>query len=298
VIVFQDVTAAPPMKGTQMVRFKLLGSLEISNSGRTCAITPPKVRQVLALLLVRTGKLVQVDSVIEELWADAPPRRASNTVQTYVYQLRKIIDQEGLAPAGRELLFTQPFGYQLQIAPEQLDICVFEAEVAEGRRMLDAGQPERASQRLRQALDLWTGPPLADVVQGNLLSTHALHLQELRMRALELRIQTDVHLGRDRDLIGELRSLVARYPLHEWFHGQLIGALARAGRRAEALAAYSELRALLNRELGLDPSPELQRIHQEMLAPAPGSSGLWTEDFALADFGRSPALANGSQRGR
>ncbi|TDE32611.1 AfsR/SARP family transcriptional regulator [Actinomadura sp. 6K520] len=282
-----------------MVRFKLLGSLEISNSGRTCAITPPKVRQVLALLLVRTGKLVQVDSVIEELWAEASPRRAANTVQTYVYQLRKIIDQEGLAPAGRELLFTQPFGYQLQIEPEQLDICVFEAEVAEGRRMLDAGQPERASQRLRQALDLWTGPPLADVVQGNLLSTHALHLRELRMRALELRIQTDVHLGRDRDLIGELRSLVARYPLHEWFHGQLIGALARAGRRAEALAAYAELRALLDRELGLDPSPELQRIHQEMLAPAPGaSSGLWTEDFALPDFGRSPALANGSRRGR
>lgn len=97
--------------------------------------------------------------------------------------------------------------------------------------MLDAGQPERASERLQQALDLWTGPPLADVTQGRLLSTDAVRLQEQRMRALELRIQADVQLGRDRDLIGELRSLVARYPLHEWFHGQLIETLHRAGRR-------------------------------------------------------------------
>ncbi|GAA4520966.1 hypothetical protein GCM10023191_098640 [Actinoallomurus oryzae] len=283
-----------------MVCFKLLGSLEIKHRGRTCTLTAPKQRQVMALLLLRVGRLVQIGSVIEELWGDDPPRSASTTVQTYVYQLRKTIDREGLAPGGQSLLSTQPFGYLLQIEPAQLDVCVFEQHVTEGRRLLDAGQPERASERLQQALDLWTGPPLADVTQGRLLSTDAVRLQEQRMRALELRIQADVQLGRDRDLIGELRSLVARYPLHEWFHGQLIETLHRAGRRAEAMTAYRQLRALLNEELGLDPSPELQRLHLRMLAPGsePVSSPRWSAGLALRDVGRPAAAVSGTRRGR
>ncbi|QFG24769.1 AfsR/SARP family transcriptional regulator [Actinomadura sp. WMMB 499] len=269
-----------------MVRFKVLGSLEITDHGRVCTLTAPKVRQVLALLLLRTGRLVQNESVVRELWGDAPPKSASTTVQTYIYQLRKALGRER---SGSEPLSTQPCGYQMRIDPAELDACLFERYVAEGRRMLDGGRAEDASQRLRQALDLWTGPPLADVTQGPLLSAHAVHLQEQRIRALELRISADVQLDRGRDLIGELRSLVTRYPLHEWFHGQLIEALTRAGRRAEALQAYHNLRIRLDTELGLEPSPELQRLHYEVLVPA--------ERARRSQHQRPVAMANGSSRG-
>src|SRR5207249_5603424 len=116
--------------------------------------------------------------------------------------------------------------------------------------------PDRASHLLRRALGLWRGPGLANVRRGSLLEAHAVHLEEQRMRTLELRIQADVELGRYRELIGEMRSLVAVHPLNEWFHGQLIMALSHSGRRGEALQAYQDLRRTLSNQLGVDPQPE------------------------------------------
>jgi DNA-binding SARP family transcriptional activator len=151
------------------------------------------------------------------------------------------------------------------VAPDQLDAHVFERLVAEGRTLLADGQFEAAAQGLRGALSLWRGPALANITPGRLLEGHVAHLEELRIRAIELRIQAESALGRHRELIPDLRALVAAHPLNEWLHGRLIDALYRAGRRGEALLAYQNLRATLNEELGLEPSAELQRLQRQVL---------------------------------
>lgn len=258
----------PPVfsrEGRQVVGFTILGGVGIRHGDRVCAPSEPKVRQVLALLLLRANRLVEMDAVIEELWGDAPPKSSLTTVHTYIYRLRKILARERAAADGKEVLVTQPFGYLLQVEPERIDAVTFARHVADGRELLEAGQPDAAARKLRRSLELWTGPPMANTLQGPLLAAHAQHLEEQHLRALELRVQAEVQLGGERELIGDLRLLVARYPLNEWFHGQLIGALNRAGRRSEALQAYHSIRTLLEEELGLDPSPELERIHREVL---------------------------------
>jgi len=147
------------------------------------------------------------------------------------------------------------------------------------------GRPDLGSKALRRALALWRGPALADVTLGRALEAHVIHLEEQRIRALELRIQADMELGLHRELVGELRFLVATNPLNEWFHRQLIWTLGHCGRRSEALQAYQQLRRTLNEELGLDPSPDLQRLHQEVLSvghPEAAARHLRTETRLLA----------------
>jgi DNA-binding SARP family transcriptional activator len=156
-------------------------------------------------------------------------------------------------------------GYVLRLPEHALDLDTFERLAAEGRADLDGGRPCRAADLLRQALDLWTGRTLANVSLGRILHAHVVHIEELRLRVLELRIEADLRLGRHRELIGELRSLVATHPLNEWFHSRLIVALANSGRRYEALQAYQNVHTLLKNELGLDPSPELQQLQFELL---------------------------------
>lgn len=248
-----------------ITEFKVLGGLEIVSGNRLCAPTAPKLRQVLALLLLCANQMVHVDHLIEELWGEDPPKSAMTQAQTYIYQLRKVIARENLEQPGRELLLTKPPGYLLRVEPEQVDAFVFQRLVWQGRQHLDNGEAEGAARVLRQAIDLWTGPALADVTPGRILRAHIVPLEEQRLRALELRIQADLRLGLHREMIGELRSLVARHPLDEWFHGQLITALNRSGRRGDALQAYHNLRTILTHELGLEPSPELQRLQQEAL---------------------------------
>ena len=136
----------------------------------------------------------------------------------------------------------------------------------EGRELIEQRRFQEAAERLRKALGLWVGPPLSGVDVGPALEAHAAYLDELRTRALELRIQADIQLGRSRELIPELHTLISRDPLNEWFHARLIDALHRSGRRGDALHAYQRLRAVLNRELGLEPAPELQRLQSEVLS--------------------------------
>jgi SARP family transcriptional regulator, regulator of embCAB operon len=248
-----------------MLRFQVLGPLEVFDDDRVCTPTPPKVSQVLALLLLGANQVVPMDSLIEELWDEDPPVSAVGTAQTYIYQIRKIIDPRGKHSAREPWLLTKPPGYLVRVSPHQLDATGFEALSRQGRQLLERGEPEQAAMVLRRALALWHGPSLANVRRGRLLEAHAVHLEEQRMRALELRIQADAELGRHRELIGEMRSLVANHPLNEWLHGQLIVALSHSGRRGEALQAYRELRQMLSNRLGLDPQPELQRLHQEVL---------------------------------
>ncbi|OLB79507.1 MAG: hypothetical protein AUI14_10145 [Actinobacteria bacterium 13_2_20CM_2_71_6] len=245
--------------------FSILGALEMTQDDRVCTPTAPKVRWTLALLLVRANHIVGMDAIIEELWGNESPRSAVTTAQTYIYQLRKCFERESAGGPESSPLETRPPGYLMRLERDQLDANVFEHLVAEGKALLDDGRPEQAAQCLRRALGLWRGPALANITPGRLLEAHVAHLEEMRIRAIELRIQAESVLGRHREMIPELRSLVAAHPLNEWLHGRLIDALHRAGRRGEALMAYQNLRETLSEELGLEPSGELQRLQRQVL---------------------------------
>ncbi|MFD8997071.1 AfsR/SARP family transcriptional regulator [Streptomyces abikoensis] len=255
------------------MRFRLIGPFEIvTDEGEVRQAGTPKVSQTLALLLIRANEIVTTESLIRELWQGAAPRSALNTVQTYIHHARKLLAQEG-RPAGRDPLLTlRPGGYMMRVDPEAVDIKVFERLVAQARADVRECRHESAEAALGRALDIWRGPLMVNVPTGDVLSSRIARLEEIRVRALELRIEAWAALGRQRDAIAELRVLVHDYPLNESFHGQLIAALHQAGRRAEALQAYRQMYRILWDELGLEPSGEIQRLHQEMLATPPPSS--------------------------
>ncbi|TDC72037.1 helix-turn-helix domain-containing protein [Actinomadura sp. GC306] len=252
------------------MEFRVLGSFEIMLAEENIAPTAPKPRQVAALLALRRNSVVRTSELIDELWEDDPPVSAMTTLQTYIYKLRKIFQRCG---AG-EVLQTRPAGYMLAVPDEDVDLHWFEQAIKEGRAVLDRGDPVRAAEILADALAMWRGPALVDVLAGNLLSAYVARLEEVRFRALELRIETDLKVGRHLELIGELKSLVVRYPLHEGFHTSLMTALHHSGRRYEALDVYRTLRGNLVEQLGLEPGREARELHQSLLsadAPAPSA---------------------------
>jgi SARP family transcriptional regulator, regulator of embCAB operon len=269
-----------------MLQFQVLGPVEAFDGDRVCTPTPPKVSRVLALLVLRANQVVPMDALIEELWGEDPPLSAVGTAQTYIYQLRKILDPHAEHSASGDWLVTKAPGYLMRVAPGQVDATEFEALSRQGRQLLEQGHPEPAAQVLRRALSLWRGPSLANVRRGPLLEAHSVHLEEQRLRALELRIQADAEMGRHWELVGEVRSLVATHPLNEWLHGQLIAALSYCGRRGEALQAYQDLRRTLSRQLGLEPRPELQRMHQEVLSNGRPTMHSFTPYRRLATVGQ------------
>jgi DNA-binding SARP family transcriptional activator len=233
------------------------------------------VRKVLALLLLRAGQVVTIDTLSDELWDERPPRTAVTTIRTHVYHLRRLLAGEGGGAGVADLLTTAPDGYLLRVDADEVDAALFDRLVRQGRAQLDRGATAEAAESLRQALALWRGSPLVDVRMGRVLSAHVAHLAEVRLRAQELRVEADMRLGEHRHLIPELRSLVATNPLNEWLHGQLIDALSRSGRRGDALSAFRALRTLLAEELGLEPSADLHRLQQEILtggSPTAGST--------------------------
>jgi DNA-binding SARP family transcriptional activator len=215
---------------------------------------------------MRANQVVHPDSLIAELWGQTPPKSAITTLQTYIYHLRRMFAEEGLDNSGRELLVTRLPGYTLQVPVNGLDAEVFERLTKDGHEQLERGCPGQAAPMLRDALSLWTGPALANVSLGSELEAKAVALEEQRIHALQLRIQADMEMGRHRELIGELRLLTASYPLNEWLSSRLIAALAHSGRRSEALHEYQKVRTVLRNELGLDPSPDLQRVQRDVLA--------------------------------
>jgi DNA-binding SARP family transcriptional activator len=246
--------------------FGILGPMEVTTEDGDVTPTAPKLRQVLALLLLRANCLVQTGEIIDELWGDCPPRTALSTLQTYIYKLRKTLFE---GDSGEEMLQTKPSGYILRVPWQQVDLRCFERQSKEGALAVENGEPERAAVILSQALSLWRGPALADVVTGDLLRAYLTRLEESRMRALELRIEADLQLGKHDGVVGELKMLAATYPLHEGIHAKLMLALHRSGRRYEALNVYRQLREVLVEELGLEPSPALNRIHQALLSADP-----------------------------
>ena len=188
--------------------FRLLGPLEVADGGRVLALGGAKQRALLAVLLLRANEVVSIDRLIDELWGDEPPPTAAKVVQVYVSQLRK-----ALAQAGREpVIMTRPPGYVARVEPGELDVARFERELDRARRARSAGNPEEATRLLREALALWRGQALADFSYEPFAQPAIARLEELRLAALEERVESDLALGRDSDLVGEVEALVARVP--------------------------------------------------------------------------------------
>ena len=209
------------------------------------------------MLLLHANEVVSSDRLIDELWGESPPSSAAKSVQVYVSGLRKEL--------GEGRLLTRPPGYVLQVEPSELDLAVFERLLEEARR----AEPAAARQKLQEALALWRGPPLADLAYESFAQADVARLEELRWAALEQRIDADLATGRHAEIVGELESLIAQNPLKERLRGQLMLALYRSGRQAEALEAYRHAQRELAEELGLEPSADLRRLERAILEHDP-----------------------------
>ena len=270
------------------MQFRILGPLEVQVDGSWIGINAPKWRTVLAVLLLRVGEVVSTDQLINELWPEGSPARATNLVSVYVLRLRRLIgDSEG------RILVTRFPGYQLLVPADDIDAGRFARLAAEGRKALSTAEGERAAELLGDALNLWQGGrALADVPASGLVSAEATGLEESRVEALELRIQADLACGRQAQVVAELRRLLADHPIREGMWALLMRALYDSGRQAEALEAYAQARRVIADELGVDPSAELRQLYERMLqADADSGSPVSATKTAAADspFGAWPS---------
>jgi WD40 repeat protein/DNA-binding SARP family transcriptional activator len=245
--------------------FRILGPLEVARDGEPLVLGAVQQRALLAVLVLHRGEVVSVDRLVDELWGERTPAAAAKTVQVYVSHLRKAL--------GAGVIVTQGRGYRLAAAPGQVDAVRFEALGGEGRRALAAGDAARARERLCAALGLWRGEPLAEFTYEPFAQSDIGRLREARLAALEDRIEADLALGAGGELVGEIESLVAANPLAERLRGQLMLALYRSGRQADALAVYRQASELLREELGLEPGRSLQELERAILGHDPSLDG-------------------------
>jgi DNA-binding SARP family transcriptional activator len=243
------------------VEFEVLGSLEVRDGGVALPLGGPRERALLAILIINANELVATERLVDELWGERAPKAAVKTIQVYVSRLRKVL--------GAETIVTRHPGYVLRLDPARIDLHRFERLAAEGGRALAAGDAETAGRQLSEALSLWRGAPLSDFVYEPFAQAHTARLEELRLAALEDRIEADLRCGRSVELVGELQSLAARHPLRERLRAQLMLALYRSGRQAEALDVFSDTRTALVEELGVEPSRALQQLQRSILTQDP-----------------------------
>jgi peptide/nickel transport system substrate-binding protein len=242
--------------------FRILGPFEVVEQGHALALGGPRQRAVLAMLLLQRGQVVTTDQLIDQLWDERPPQAPEKTIQIYVSRLRKIL--------GDGMLDTSGPGYRLAITADQVDAERFDDLSGEGRAALRGGEPARASELLRAALALWRGPPLADLAGQGFAQPYIERLADLRLATIEDRIEAELALGGGGGVVPELEMLVAANPLRERLRGQLMLALYRSGRQAEALDAYRNGRLLLIEELGLEPDREVRDLQVRILQHDPG----------------------------
>jgi DNA-binding SARP family transcriptional activator len=254
--------------------FCLLGPLQVCSDGVVVPISQGKLRALLAALLLNANRPVSVDELAGALWGPDPPATARVGVQNYVMQLRRTLGNAGTR------IVTQSHGYQIRVQDDELDVARFETLARDARAAVAAGNWPEAANHAAVALGLWRGEPLSDIDSDLLAARELPRLAELRLQALEIRIDADLRLGRHREVISELKQLVVAHPLRERLHGLLMLALYRDGRQGESLEAYQRARAILVDELGTEPGAELQGLHQQVL----------TADRALA----APAAGTGT----
>jgi DNA-binding SARP family transcriptional activator len=244
--------------GLEMPDFLLLGPFEVRDGDRLVELPRKKHRALLAFLALRAGEVVSSDVLIEELWGAKPPKTAREALHNYVSQLRKEL--------GADVIETRGQDYVLTVTPEQLDVSRFERLVSEAR---EADSAEERATILREALELWRGPALVDLAYEPFAAGETQRLEELRLVARKDLIDAELELGRHVELVPELEALVAEHPFRERLRGQLMLALYRCGRQADALAAYQDARTVLDEELGLEPSTALRELEQAILRQDP-----------------------------
>jgi DNA-binding SARP family transcriptional activator len=254
---------------TAGVRFRVLGPLEVVVDRRPIELGRRKQRALLGILLVDADRVVALDRLVDELWDGQPPSQAIASLQAYVSNLRRLLEPGRARGASPTVLVSQPPGYRLAVAGDDVDARVFETLVTEGHQLLDVGRHADAAAVLTQGLALWRGPLLADFPDAPFAQAERARLEELRLSALEDRISADLALGRHAALVAEVEHLVSCHPFRERLHAQHILALYRSGRQADALRTYQNARRTLQEELGIDPNPTLQKLHDEVLRQSP-----------------------------
>src|SRR5215470_10593160 len=241
-----------------MFEFRILGPVQAVRDGRELELGGPRRRALLALLLVAGGQVIPAERLAEELWGGCPTPGAAGTLRAHVSRLRTLLGPDAA-------LLARGGGYALAAEPGLLDAARFERLAGAAREALEHGEAAAAASRFREALGLWRGRALADVTDVEPLAREGARLEELRLSALEGRIEADLALGREAEVAGELEVLVAEHPVRERLWCLLVLALYRSGRQADALAAYRRARALLGDELGIEPGEELRRLEQAVL---------------------------------
>lgn len=248
-----------------MLRFTVLGPLQVNTAERAYAVPGAKVKTILAALLARADHPVSVAALGTELWGGRPPGHPETTVRVHIYHLRRALGRR-LGVPGEQVVRTEPSGYRLVARPDQIDAGQFDEWGERSVRLLRRGLPEAAAALAQDALRLWQGGgALPHVTPGPIISGYVDYLDERRSRVLGCHADALMTLGRYADLVPTLRNLVADRPLDESFHVRLITALHRSGRRADALRACHQLRRVLDRELGLGPSAQVLELEREIL---------------------------------
>jgi predicted ATPase/DNA-binding SARP family transcriptional activator len=270
------------------MKFRILGPLEVVDGDTAITFDAPKLRTLLAVLLLHANEIVSSQRLIDELWGEDPPRTAPKVVQTYVSQLRKAV--------GRGAIVTRPPGYMLLIEDGALDAECFRRLTAEGRDLAAIGHQEQASKRFRSALGRWRGSPLADVAFESFARNEVERLEEERLGTLIERIDCELALGQHQELVAELEMLVREYPLRERLRAQLMLALYRSGSQADALEAYQQARRTLADQLGLEPSSELRELHASILRQDASLSDLAPRPEASAELPAEPTPFLGRAR--
>jgi DNA-binding SARP family transcriptional activator len=247
--------------------FRILGPLDALDGGEPVALEGSKRRALLALLLLHANETLSSDRLIDELWGEQPPATAAKTLQVHVSRLRKALTSG--RGGGADVVVTREHGYELRVDLEQIDAHRFERLLNEGRRELAADRPDEALAALEEALALWRGPPLADLAYEPFAQVEIARLEDLRAETREQLIEAKLALGRHVEVIGQLEALIDEHPFRERLRAQLMLALYRADRQADALQAFQEARRKLVEELGIEPGQRLRELEAAILAQDP-----------------------------
>ena len=265
---------------------RVLGRVDVLVNGWPLPLGGSKQRGVLAMLALRANQTVSADELIDGLWGERPPPSAAKNVQLYISRLRRALGTEAS-------IVTHGRGYELQLPEDAVDAARFKRLVDRARR---DGGPGMNGGVARDALELWHGAPLADVAEEPFAAPEIRRLQEFHLRAIEVTIATELAAGRHAEVIGELEALTSAHPLHERFHAQRMLALYRAGRQSEALEAYRGAHQTLSEEIGVEPGPELRRLHEEILAQDAALAAPALLEEVPRELERASALLAGRER--